>query len=88
MVEWMNGWVDDPFLGRLVVAWPGLALPRPLSSTSPHYTFLSPSLQVDRVEFLYTRFINLITSEPSIRTVLPLKAQGIEDQEVRADVHT
>jgi hypothetical protein len=35
---------------------------------------------VDRVEFLYTRFINLITSEPSIRTVLPLKAQGIEDQ--------
>lgn len=38
------------------------------------------------MEFLYTRFINLITSEPSIRTVLPLKAQGIEDQEVRADV--
>jgi F-type H+-transporting ATPase subunit gamma len=36
--------------------------------------------EVDRVEFLYTRFINLITSEPSIRTVLPLKAQGIEDQ--------
>ncbi len=32
------------------------------------------------MEFLYTRFINLITSEPSIRTVLPLKAQGIEDQ--------
>ena len=32
------------------------------------------------MEFLYTQFVNLITSEPSIRTVLPLKAQGIEDQ--------
>jgi len=31
---------------------------------------------VDRVEFIYTRFINLITSEPSIRTMLPLKASG------------
>ena len=32
--------------------------------------------EVDRVEFIYTRFINLITSEPSIRTMLPLKASG------------
>lgn len=32
--------------------------------------------EVDRVEFCYTRFINLITSEPSIRTMLPLKASG------------
>lgn len=31
------------------------------------------------MEFLYTRFINLITSEPSIRTILPLKEQGKED---------
>lgn len=28
-------------------------------------------VQVDRVEVLYTRFINLITSEPAIRTILP-----------------
>ena len=36
--------------------------------------------EIDRVEFLYTKFINLITYEPSIKTMLPLKAQGIEDE--------
>jgi len=33
---------------------------------------------VDRVELIYTRFVSLIASEPSVRTLLPLSAQGIE----------
>jgi F-type H+-transporting ATPase subunit gamma len=36
------------------------------------------SEEVDAVEFVYTRFVNLITSEASIRTILPLRITGIE----------
>jgi F-type H+-transporting ATPase subunit gamma len=36
--------------------------------------------QVDAAEIIYTRFINLITSEPSIRTLLPLSLTGIESE--------
>jgi F-type H+-transporting ATPase subunit gamma len=33
---------------------------------------------VDRVEFIYTRFISLINSKPVIQTLLPLGPQGLE----------
>lgn len=36
--------------------------------------------EVDRVELIYTRFVSLIASEPSIRTLLPLSASGIESE--------
>jgi len=39
------------------------------------------SKEVDAAEIIYTRFINLITSEPSIRTLLPLSLTGIESEE-------
>lgn len=34
--------------------------------------------EVDAAEIIYTRFVNLITCEPSIRTLLPLSLSGIE----------
>uniref|UniRef100_A0A7R9UGL8 ATP synthase gamma chain, chloroplastic n=1 Tax=Pinguiococcus pyrenoidosus TaxID=172671 RepID=A0A7R9UGL8_9STRA len=36
--------------------------------------------EVDRVELIYTRFVSLIASEPSLRTLLPLTATGIESE--------
>jgi F-type H+-transporting ATPase subunit gamma len=36
--------------------------------------------EVDAAELIYTRFINLITNEPSIRTLLPLTLSGIESE--------
>lgn len=36
--------------------------------------------EVDSVEIVYTRFVSLISSEPSIRTLLPLSIRGIEDE--------
>lgn len=36
--------------------------------------------EVDAAELVYTRFINLITNEPSIRTLLPLSLSGIESE--------
>ncbi|CAN8064629.1 unnamed protein product [Agarophyton chilense] len=36
---------------------------------------------VDRVELVYTRFVSLIASEASVRTMLPLSPQGIESDE-------
>eukprot|EP00968_Pinguiococcus_pyrenoidosus_P008838 scaffold655_cov225-Pinguiococcus_pyrenoidosus.AAC.11 len=36
--------------------------------------------EVDRVELIYTRFVSLIASEPSLRTLLPLTATGIETE--------
>ena len=38
--------------------------------------FLSET--VDRVELVYTRFVSLISSRPSIQTLLPLSPQGLE----------
>jgi F-type H+-transporting ATPase subunit gamma len=35
----------------------------------------------DATEIIYSRFINLITCEPSIRTLLPLSLSGIESEE-------
>jgi F-type H+-transporting ATPase subunit gamma len=35
----------------------------------------------DATEIIYTRFVNLITCEPSIRTILPLSISGIESEE-------
>lgn len=37
--------------------------------------------EVDACELVYTRFVNLITNEPSIRTLLPLSLTGIESEE-------
>merc|ERR1719510_1367156 len=37
--------------------------------------------EVDKVEVVYGKFINLLKSDPTIRTVLPLTPTGIEDPE-------
>jgi len=37
--------------------------------------------EVDAAEIIYTRFNNLISSDPSIRTLLPLSLTGIESEE-------
>lgn len=34
--------------------------------------------EVDRIELIYTKFVSLIASEASLRTILPLSPQGIE----------
>lgn len=39
------------------------------------------SKEVDAAEIIYTRFNNLISCEPSIRTLLPLSTTGIESEE-------
>lgn len=36
--------------------------------------------EIDACELIYTRFVNLITCEPSIRTLLPLSLSGIEEE--------
>ncbi|CBN76659.1 ATP synthase gamma chain [Ectocarpus siliculosus] len=36
--------------------------------------------EFDSVEIVYTKFVSLIASEPSIRTLLPLSIRGIEDE--------
>ncbi len=35
---------------------------------------------VDRVELIYTKFVSLISSEASVRTLLPLSPQGLEQE--------
>lgn len=37
--------------------------------------------EVDKVEVIYGKFINLLKSEPTVRTIVPLSATGIEDPE-------
>jgi F-type H+-transporting ATPase subunit gamma len=37
--------------------------------------------EIDACELIYTRFINLINNQPSIRTLLPLSLTGIEAEE-------
>jgi F-type H+-transporting ATPase subunit gamma len=37
--------------------------------------------EVDAVEVIYTRFNNLISSEPAIRTLLPLSLSGVESED-------
>lgn len=39
------------------------------------------STEIDAAEIIYTRFNNLISSEASIRTLLPLSLTGIESEE-------
>jgi F-type H+-transporting ATPase subunit gamma len=39
------------------------------------------SKEIDAAEIIYTRFNNLISCEPSIRTMLPLSTTGIESEE-------
>lgn len=38
------------------------------------------SNDVDRVELIYTKFVSLIASEASVRTLLPLEPQGLEEE--------
>jgi F-type H+-transporting ATPase subunit gamma len=40
--------------------------------------------RIDRVELIYTRFISLISSNPSVQTIIPLEPQGleVEDDEI------
>merc|ERR1711972_438692 len=49
-----------------------------ISETLRNY-FLSG--EVDKIEMVYTRFINLLASEPAVKTLLPLSPVGIEDPE-------
>merc|ERR1712039_612377 len=37
--------------------------------------------EVDKIELIYNRFMNLLTYEPAIKTLLPLSPVGIEDPE-------
>merc|ERR1712039_1085425 len=37
--------------------------------------------EVDKIEIIYNRFINLLLSEPAVKTLLPLSPVGIEDPE-------
>lgn len=37
--------------------------------------------EVDKIEIAYSRFINLINNEPTLRTLLPLSPTGMEDPE-------
>jgi F-type H+-transporting ATPase subunit gamma len=36
--------------------------------------------EVDKVELLYTNFVSLVTYEPKIRSLLPLKPTGMENE--------
>merc|ERR1711920_594661 len=40
--------------------------------------------EVDKIEMVYTRFINLLASEPAVKTLLPLSPVGIEDPDDEA----
>jgi len=40
--------------------------------------------EVDKIEVIYQRFINLLASEPAVKTLLPLSPLGIEDPEDEA----
>jgi len=35
---------------------------------------------VDKVELLYTNFVNLVSSDSKVRTLLPLKPTGMENE--------
>merc|ERR1711972_113484 len=52
-----------------------------ISETLRNY-FLSG--EVDKIEMVYTRFINLLASEPAVKTLLPLSPLGIEDPDDEA----
>lgn len=36
--------------------------------------------EVDRIELVYTKFVSLMTSDASVRTLLPLSPQGLEEE--------
>merc|ERR1711920_44048 len=40
--------------------------------------------EVDKIEMIYNRFINLLVNEPSVKTLLPLSPVGIEDPDDEA----
>lgn len=36
--------------------------------------------EIDRIELVYTKFVSLIASDPSIRTLVPLAKTGLESE--------
>ena len=48
------------------------------ASIGDELLFLFLSETVDRVEFIYTKFVSLISSRPVVQTLLPLTPQGLE----------
>jgi F-type H+-transporting ATPase subunit gamma len=48
------------------------------SEVAEEMTSLFLSGTVDRVELIYTKFVSLISSRPSVQTLLPLDPQGLE----------
>jgi F-type H+-transporting ATPase subunit gamma len=36
--------------------------------------------EIDRIELMYTSFVSMITSVPSVRTIIPLSPAGIESE--------
>jgi F-type H+-transporting ATPase subunit gamma len=58
-------------------------IPQPSTGSELANTLVAQFLtkEIDAAEIIYTRFINLITCEPSIRTLLPLSLSGIESEE-------
>eukprot|EP00913_Durusdinium_trenchii_P016701 g15700.t1 len=77
--------VASPLLDRFGL--PGLESkefwPMPDTITAKESTAIAETIenyfladQVDKIEICYSRFINLISNEPAIRTLLPLSATG------------
>jgi F-type H+-transporting ATPase subunit gamma len=58
-------------------------VPQPTTGSSLANLLVAQFLtqEADAVEVIYTRFNSLISSEPSIRTLLPLSLTGIESEE-------
>jgi len=63
-------------------SWQGMATPTGSFSTEISEYLLRHFLteNTDRVELIYTKFINLIASKPVVQTVLPLQIQGLENE--------
>jgi len=69
--------------GALGLAWPG-GVPGLLwwriqavcAGRHPNFTLPYPAQEVDKVELVYTKFVSLISSEPTIQTLLPLTPQA------------
>lgn len=68
-----------PIAGRFTLG----NVPQPSVGSELANTLVAQFLtkEVDAAEIIYTRFNNLISTEPSIRTLLPLSLSGIESEE-------
>jgi F-type H+-transporting ATPase subunit gamma len=61
------------------VPMPDTITAKTVSAVTDEMLNLFLSGEVDKVEVLYSKFINLLTSQATIRSVLPLSPTGIED---------